>query len=418
MTGVVRVVADDVTGATDIADILTRGGRRTLVTIGVPAPDLSAVGFDAVVIALKTRTAPVADAVAESVRAYEWLSARATGQLIFKVCSTFDSTAEGNIGPVADALLDRLGADTAVVCPAMPANRRTVYMGHLFVGDRLLQESPMADHPLTPMRDSDVVRLLGRQSRRRVGLIGYPTVRRGGKAIGDALADLRAEGTVYAVVDALDDDDLREIATGAADVPLWVSGSGLAGGIAATGVPPAAVAEPPRTGRAAVIAGSASAATRGQVASFARSAPAVRLEPARLLDEPGYAAAVAGTAVDHVLRSGRVLVYSTAPPDEVAQAQALGPPGDVAGRVERALAEIAAVLVESAGVRRLVVAGGETSGAVLRAVGATALAVGPAIAPGVPWTTSVGPTELSLALKSGNFGGPDFFADALGSGDG
>jgi 3-dehydrotetronate 4-kinase len=420
MTDLVRVVADDVTGATDVADTLSRTGRRTLVTIGVPAPHLSLAGFAAVVVALKTRTAPVAEAVAESVRAYERLAGH-TGQLVFKVCSTFDSTAQGNIGPVADALLDRLGPDAAaVVCPAMPDNRRTVYMGHLFVGDRLLQESPMADHPLTPMRDSDLVRLLDRQSWRRVGLVGYQTVKQGRAAIRAELDGLVAGGIPYAVVDAVDGDDLREIAAAGAGTALWVAGSGLPGGLprpevvtdgsAAAGP---AVDEPAVDGPAAVVAGSASVATRRQVERFARSAPALRLVPERLLDEPGYAEALAERAAYHVRRSGQVLVYSSAPPDEVARAQSRGPAGAVAARVETALARVASVLVESAGVRRLVVAGGETAGAVLRALGVTALAVGPTIAPGVPWTRSVAPDGLCLALKSGNFGGPDFFTEAL-----
>jgi uncharacterized protein YgbK (DUF1537 family) len=371
-------IADDVTGATDLCNTLVREGMRTVQTIGV-VPDLELPDADAVVVALKSRTAPVAEAVADSVAALRWLRRRGAERFFFKVCSTFDSTPEGNIGPVADALLDELEGDRALVCPAFPTNGRTVYMGHLFVGDRLLSESSMRHHPLTPMTDSDLVRVLGRQTERRVSLLRLEAVRSGAIAV---------EPT-YTVADAVTDDDLRALAT--ADAPLLVGGSGLALGLprALGFAGPAAPAERV-DGPAVVIAGSCSAATLEQVERMAAQRPAVRLEDF----EPSFLERIG---------EGAVLVYSSAPPER----RSSEPPEQIEAR----LADVA-VRAVAAGARRLVVAGGETSGAVVQALGIRALAVGAEIAPGVPWMTSVEGEPLSFALKSGNFGGPDFLLEA------
>jgi 3-dehydrotetronate 4-kinase len=352
-------IADDYTGATDLCSVLVRGGMRTVQTIGVPD---DAYDADAVVVALKTRTAPVGEAVAQSVEALRALRELGVERFYFKICSTFDSTPQGNIGPVADALLDELGADFAVVTPAYPANGRTVYKGYLFVGDVLLSESSMRDHPLTPMRDANLVRLLQQQTSRRVGRLG-------------------AAGVTYAIADATSDDDLRSLGETYIDLPLLVGGAGLALGLPRAygfdgSQPPAAHPEGP----AIVLAGSLSAATRAQIERF---------EPRSTLEEfGGY--------------DGRtVLVHSgergTRGPEEV----------------EAALARIAQDAV-AAGARRIVVAGGETAGAVVQALGIRALAVGEEIAPGVPWMSTLDhDPPLALALKSGNFGGPDFFREAL-----
>jgi uncharacterized protein YgbK (DUF1537 family) len=365
-------VADDVTGATDLCSVLVREGMRTVQTIGV-AGDVELPDVDAVVVALKSRTAPVGEAVEQSVAALRRLRELGAERFFFKICSTFDSTPEGNIGPAADALLDELGSDRTLVTPAYPANGRTVYMGHLFVGDRLLSETSMRDHPLTPMTDSDLVRVLQRQTQRRVNLLPLH-------------APFRVEPT-YTIADALGDDDLRALGAAAAGLPLLVGGAGLALGLPhAYGFAGTAAPAPHPDGPAVVIAGSCSAATLEQVRRMANAHPAVRVD-----DFEGYAGET-------------LLVYSSAPPEERSSE-----PGHV---IEARLAEAAKQAV-AAGARRIVVAGGETSGAVMRALDVRALSVGEDIAPGVPWMTSLGDPPLALALKSGNFGGPDFFHEAL-----
>ena len=412
-------IADDFTGATDLANMLVRAGMRTVQTIGVPRSADVAGGADAVVVALKSRTIAADDAVAQSLAALHWLRARNVRQVYFKYCSTFDSTDEGNIGPVADALLDALGTDFTIACPAFPANLRTIYQGHLFVGEALLSESPMRDHPLTPMRDGNLVRVLGRQTKRRVGLVPWPIVQRGANAIRAEFARLREEGVSYAIVDAVDDEDLLDIGAACAGLPLVTAGSGLALGLPQNFrddgqlVPDAGVAAVPAVeGRSAVLAASCSAATRAQVAAFARSHVAVALDPLRG-DAPATMVAQAIAGVERELAAGRpFLVYSTAEPARIAQVHAKLGRERAARDVETAFGELAVELVRR-GVRRLVVAGGETSGAVVQALGVAALAIGPQIDPGVPWTTSLGDPTLALALKSGNFGGENFFEKAL-----
>jgi uncharacterized protein YgbK (DUF1537 family) len=410
-------IADDFTGATDLANTLTRRGMRTVQTIGLP--DGAAPEADAIVVALKSRTIPVSDAVAQSLAACRWLKQNGARQIFFKYCSTFDSTDDGNIGPVADALLDELGAGFTIACPAFPENRRTIYLGHLFVGSELLSDSSMRDHPLTPMRDSNLVRVLGRQTRHKVGLVPYAEVRRGPLAISDRFAALQSDGVRHAIVDAIADDDLENIGAACAGMPLVTGGSGVALGLpsnfiragrlkARGDVPPLVKVG----GAGAVLAGSCSAATRAQVAAMAAAAPSFALDPVKLSSDAAGVIAKAVAFATPCLPKGPVLIYSTSAPDAVAAAQAtLG--RDRAGAiVEDAIAQIAKALV-AAGVRRLVVAGGETSGAVVSALGVTALEIGPQIAPGVPATLSYGEPRLALALKSGNFGGPDFFARAL-----
>ena len=313
---------------------------------------------------------------------------------------------------MADALLDAVGGQLTIVCPAFPANGRTVYQGHLFVGDRLLSESSMARHPLTPMTDPDLVRFLGLQTPRGVGLVPHAVVRSGAEAIGRRLDELRGDGVAYAVADALADADLLALGEACADLPLVTGGSGVALGLPASyrrrGLLPeartAADVELPG-GPTAVLAGSCSAATREQVRRLADRRPALRVDVDSDVDAVAAEAAAA-------LAGGPVLVYSTAEPDEVARAQARLGAGEAGARIESLLGELAKRLV-AAGARTLVVAGGETSGAVLQALGIRALAVGREIAPGVPWMRTLGDPPLALALKSGNFGGPDFFLEAL-----
>jgi uncharacterized protein YgbK (DUF1537 family) len=412
-------IADDFTGATDLANTLTRRGMHTIQTIGVPrdaAPDADA---DAMVVALKSRTIAAEEAVGKSLAACRWLRAHGAKQIFFKYCSTFDSTDEGNIGPVADALLDELGADFTIACPAFPENGRTIYLGHLFVGGDLLSDSAMRNHPLTPMRDANLVRVLGRQTRHRTGLVAYGIVRQGAPAIADAFAALRAQGVRHAIVDALEDKDLENIGAASSALPLVTGGSGVAIGLPANYrvarlIPrrDGATALAKVGGPGVVLSGSCSAATLTQVERFAGRHPARAIDPADLAERPEDCVAALIAWAGPKLASGPVLIYASAPPDRVAAVQAKFGREKAGDMVEKAMASVARGLAD-AGVRRMVIAGGETSGAVVSALGVEALEIGPQIAPGVPATLSCGNPRYALALKSGNFGGPDFFEEAL-----
>jgi len=411
------VIADDFTGATDVAGMLVQAGMSALLAIGVPPAD-AVLDADAIVVALKSRTVPAADAVRESLAALERLRAAGCRRFYFKVCSTFDSTPRGNIGPVAEALMAALGTDFAIACPAFPENGRSVYRGHLFVGDLLLSDSGMRNHPLTPMTDANLVRWLQAQTTLRVGLLRHDAVAAGTDAVAARIAGLRADGVRIAVADAIDNADLRTLGAACADLPLVVAGSGLALGLpvpyAARGwVRPdaQAAALPAVGGHAAVLSGSCSTATNAQVQHWLQAGqPAFRIDALRLA-EGAPLAAQALTWADSRLAQGPVLVYATAAADDVkAVQQQLG--AERAGSlIEACLAEIATGLLDR-GVRRLVVAGGETSGAVVQALQVQRLRVGATIDPGVPWTQAEG-RPLLLALKSGNFGSVDFFAKAL-----
>ncbi len=407
-------IADDFTGATDLANNLVRSGMSTVQAIGVPAAD-AAFDADAVVVALKSRTAPLAQAVGDSLAAARWLRGRGARQLYFKVCSTFDSTPRGNIGPVAEALLTELGARQALVTPAFPEAGRTVYKGHLFVGDVLLSDSPMSHHPLTPMTDANLVRVLQAQlASTRAGLVEHRTVAGGAAVVAERLAALEREGVAFVVADAITDEDLRVLAAAARDLPLVVAGSGLAIGIPALhGLSPAprAARLPRASGASAIVSGSCSQATNAQVAAFLSAGGAgFAVDPLRAAAGEDVAAEALAWARPR-LGDRPVLVFATAEPAAVrAVQQCLG--AELAGQVvERTLARVAAGLVE-AGVGRLVVAGGETAGACIGALGVQALRIGPQIDPGVPWCHTERP-RLHLALKSGNFGAVDFFTHAF-----
>ena len=424
------VIADDFTGATDVASMLVRAGLRTLQLLGVPVEITPEVAqelalADAVVVALKSRTTPEAEAVADSLAALRWLQAAGARQFYFKVCSTFDSTPAGNIGPVAEALLAALAGPgkslgMGLVCPAFPENGRTVFRGHLFVGDELLSDSGMRQHPLTPMTDANLVRVMQAQCSGRVGLLRYDTVARGAEAIHARLAALQTEGCRWVVADAVDNADLQRLAEGAAHLPLWVAGSGLALGLPAVlagrgwvRLDAAAAQLDRRTGRSAVLAGSCSQATQAQVAHWsAAGRPAWQIDPAAAArGEPVAEQALAWAA----RQTDTPLFYATTDAATLAITQAALGAAKAGALVEQVLAQIAQGLV-LAGTQRLVVAGGESSGAVVQALGVHALRIGAAICPGVPWTQAVrapGQPALQLALKSGNFGGADFFSQAL-----
>lgn len=416
MTTVLGCIADDFTGATDLAGLLARSGVNVRLRIGVPQePPTDTAPFE--VIALKSRTAPVDEAVAQTQDALAWLQAAGAQRFFWKYCSTFDSTAEGNIGPVAEALMAALDTKQTIYCPAFPENGRSIFMGNLFVGEQPLAESPMKDHPLTPMRDSNLMRLLEPQVTASVGLANRLTVAAGVPALQDRLQALAAEGVAHVVVDAVANDDLYTIAEACRDMPLMTGGSAVAmplpdlyvrdGTLSADAKGPTI---PALANTAVILSGSCSAMTRKQVATYLENAPGYRLDPMVLANE-GPEAALAWLAAQDL--QDAPLFYATAEPDAVRAAQDTLGVAQAGEMVESALAKIA-LAARDQGARRFVVAGGETSGAVTQALGTDRLDIGAEIAPGVPWTfCKSGGHDIALTLKSGNFGAPDFFATAL-----
>ncbi|MGB9116715.1 3-oxo-tetronate kinase [Bradyrhizobium sp.] len=421
MTLALGCIADDYTGASDLANTLTRCGLRTVQTIGVPADQLALPEVDAVVVSLKSRSIESSLAVSRSRAADKWLRGRGADHVLFKICSTFDSTDAGNIGPVMEALRADSGDAIVLVTPAFPETGRTVYMGNLFVGSVPLNESPLKDHPLNPMHDSNLVRVLARQSKTKIGLVDLATVTRGPDAVRARLGDLAGKGFGAAIVDAVFERDLETIGNVALDHRLSVGASGFGLGLAralvASGRVRAgasdAVSDVPVGGPAACLAGSCSQATLQQIAKAEHVMAVLHLDPEQVVagrDEARHALAWAKER----LKDGPILIASSSTPEEVAALQARHGRDAAGHAIEQAMADIAEGLVQS-GVRRLVVAGGETSGAVVDRLGIPGFLVGAEIAAGVPVLRAVGAKngEMLLALKSGNFGGPEFFSDAL-----
>ncbi|HDR9872815.1 TPA: four-carbon acid sugar kinase family protein [Burkholderia cenocepacia] len=412
-------IADDFTGGTDLASTLVRGGMRTVQIIGVPMQD-EVPDADAIVIALKSRTSDPQEAVRESLAALEWLRKAGCEQFFFKYCSTFDSTAKGNIGPVADALAEALGVDFAIACPAFPENGRTVYKGYLFVGDVLLNESGMRNHPLTPMTDANLARVLQSQTQAKVGSVMLDAVSKGPAAITAKFDALRADGVKYAIVDAVTDQDLLSLGAALSGHPLVTGGSGVAMGLPEnfraagklSATASAASNLPEITGHGVVMSGSCSVATNGQVEHWKASRQAFQLDALELANGDRQIDEAIAWAAQRV-SAEPVLIYGSATPEIVKRAQEKLGVEKAGALMERALATIAHALVERHGVRKLVVAGGETSGAVVKALHVSALRIGAPIDPGVPWTIGNGKEQLALALKSGNFGTRDFFEKAL-----
>ena len=414
-------IADDYTGASDLANTLTRAGLRTVQTIGVPSEDLKLPDVDAVVVSLKSRSIEASLAVSRSRAADKWLRSRGADHVLFKICSTFDSTDAGNIGPVMDALRADSGDPIVLVTPAFPETGRTVYQGNLFVGAVPLNESPLKDHPLNPMHDSNLVRVLARQSKTKVGLVGLATVVRGPEAVRTHLVDLSGKDVGAAIVDAVFDLDLETVGSVALEQRLSVGASGMGLGLARAlvaaggGRKDAAgkIAEAPIGGPAACLAGSCSQATLQQIANAESAMAVLHLDPDRMMtgqDEVRRALAWAAQRITE----GPILIASSSTPDQVAALQSRHGRDAAGHAIEQAMADIAEGLVQS-GVRRLVIAGGETSGAVVDRLGIPGFLVGAEIAAGVPVLRAVGAKEgeMSLALKSGNFGGPRFFSGAL-----
>ncbi len=412
-------IADDFTGASDLAAILARSGHKVGLRIGVPLAQDDSPPAPFEVIALKCRTEPVDDAIMATKKAANWLMARGAGQLYWKYCSTFDSTPDGNIGPVAEALMARLGAKQTIYCPAFPENGRSIYMGNLFVGDVPLDESPMRDHPLTPMRDANLMRLLAPQVDGKVGHIAWPDIAKGSAYIAGKLRALADDGVVHVVPDAIAQADLAAIAEAVQDFKLITGGSALAldlprllaakGSIAA---PDADIIAPATARGNIVLSGSCSAMTRAQVADYSAGAASLRLDPLALADGPDALAQARQWLASQDPDAPKI-IYATAEPADVTAAQEkLG--REKAGQVvEDALAALARDAFDH-GIRRFVVAGGETSGAVTQALATDRLSVGREIAPGVPWCFAERDGEtFAITLKSGNFGTEDFFTRAL-----
>ncbi|MBM1689980.1 3-oxo-tetronate kinase [Sulfitobacter geojensis] len=398
------VIADDFTGASDIALTLAEGGMSCVQYVGTPStpaqPDV-----EAGVVSLKSRTVSAGDAVAQSLAACDWLTAQGCSQIVFKVCSTFDSTAQGNIGPVAEALADHLGEAQVIVCPAFPESGRSVYQGHLFVGDKLLNASGMQDHPLTPMTDADLRTVLAAQTAWPISHIATDIVFSGGDAIAAAMPRTPA----MIIVDAIRDDDLRAIAQAARSRKLLVGGSGIAIGLPANfGAVPATPDWQPTTGAGVVLSGSCSTATRGQVAAYAKVAPSLEITPEDIM---AGRINVDETADWALAKDTAPLIYSSADPASVKAAQQKYGRDRLAHAIEGFFTDLTRALAVR-GLARLVVAGGETSGAVVAGLGCSAFSVGPRLAAGVPMLKADN-HQMAVALKSGNFGAADFFAHAL-----
>lgn len=413
----IGVIADDFTGATDVAVALRRAGHLTRIRFGLPAAEEPIAPADALVVALKSRTTPPEDAVRESLAAARWLATQGATSVYFKFCSTFDSRPSGNIGPVADALADLLGSALTVVVPSSPEHGRTQYMGNLFVGPLPLAESHMRHHPVTPMTDSDVVRLMAGQTTRSVGLVDHTVVSRGRAAIAERLEHLEREGHRYAVVDAINDDDLTEIGFATAGAPFGSGAAGLAAGIgrsasAVHGHERATAPSGSRSaGRTVVLAGSCSARTLEQVARMKAGHPSYFLDGASA-HEPETLASAALAWFDSLPEQPHALIYSSLPPAELAAVQASLGAAEASEVLEATMGLIARGLV-SRGIQRLLIAGGETSGAVVTALDIDGGLIGEEAAPGVPWIHADAQQPIALLLKSGNFGPASFFTDII-----
>jgi 3-dehydrotetronate 4-kinase len=420
---ILGVIADDFTGATDIGGMLVRGGMRVVQTVGTPSPELmAAIDADAVIIALKSRSIAADEAVQQSLEACRVLRDHGAQCIYFKYCSTFDSTPEGNIGPVAEALADYLGATFIPYVPSLPENGRSIFHGHMFVFDKLLNESPMRNHPLNPMTDSNLVRWLDQQTRDGVDLLPLSVIEKGAAAVTAHCDTLADGGQRHIIADTVRDANFAVMAEAFVDCPLITGGSGLATALArlhggTTGPDDARILTPAK-GRKLILAGSASAMTLVQIDDFiAKGGPAKRLEPRELAKDAG----LVKVAIDWAGAQSAdrpILIYGSGTPEQVRASQAeLG--REKAGEIlERALSDIAVALHDDSNhpARQMIVAGGETSGAVVAALGVKALRIGPEIGPGVPWTEAQdehGGTLGHLALKSGNFGAADFFTRAF-----
>lgn len=409
------VIADDFTGATDIASFLVENAMRTVQVNGVPQEALD-IEADAIVVSLKSRSCAVDEAINDSLNALTWLKAQGCQQFYFKYCSTFDSTEQGNIGPVTDALMAELGQSFTVVCPALPVNGRTVYKGNLFVFDQPLHESGMRHHPVTPMRDSNVLRLMEKQSQGKSGLVNHQVIEQGVEAVQSQLAQLQSQGVNYAVLDTTTMDQLETLGRAVQSMTLVTGGSGLAAGLAKAWGRQKAQAQAavssgqPSQQPAVILSGSCSEMTNRQVAYYQSLAPHFALEVTQCFDNPDYAQQVASWVLEHQTGQYAPMVYATADPQTLERIQQQYGAQASSEAVEGFFSLLAHLLKEQ-GIVNFIVAGGETSGTVTQSLKVSGFHIGPQIAPGVPWVKAVD-GGLSLALKSGNFGDEHFFKTA------
>ncbi len=407
------IIADDFTGATDIASFMTLAGWKVIQLNGIPSDTIDTVGVDAIVISLKSRSCSVSEAVELSRQAALWLTNHGCKRLYFKYCSTFDSTSEGNIGPVTDMLLQLTHSNLAVLCPALPVNGRTIVDGHLFVHGQPLNKSGMENHPLTPMVDANLMRVMEKQSSGLCGLVPLSVIHAGKEAIRAKITELNAEGKSYAVLDAMSEEDLLTLAAALPEEVLLTGGSGLAGALAALqpGNRLSDVVEPSaKAGKSIVLAGSCSTMTNQQVQYYRQLAPTLAVNVARAVEDCG---AYLEELVDwYHSQSGALapMIYATQPADKVKALQSRFGIKVTGNAVENLLASLAVRLSQS-GVNKIIVAGGETSSLLVQRLGVRGFTIGMSIAPGVPWVRDVN-RPLWLALKSGNFGDERFFATA------
>jgi uncharacterized protein YgbK (DUF1537 family) len=413
---VIGAIADDFTGATDLAVAFQREGLRTVLFFGQPSPQAVIPPHDAMIIALKSRTIPAADAVAQSLDALNWLTTSGADQIYFKYCSTFDSTPAGNIGPVLDALSDALSAPLVVMTPSSPEHNRTQYQGHLFVGEMLLSESHMRNHPLTPMTDSFLPRVLECQTEKTVSLLAHHTVQSGGKAVQDALALAETRGDKYVLADAINRADLQTLGRATMDAPLVAGAAGFGGGIAAAiaeyaGGKISKPIDPVGPAPTVVLSGSCSARTLEQIDVLRAAGRATYRLDVMKDQDPESLAAAALSWYDSIEPGSAPLIYSSLDPARLQEVQEVIGVQRSASILERATAATAIGLIER-GVRRIVSAGGETSGAIVTAIGVEGVLIGPEAARGVPWIYTTGPEPLALLLKSGNFGEQDMLVRA------
>lgn len=409
------VIADDFTGATDIAGFLVENGMRTIQVNGTPSEDMK-INADAVVVSLKSRSCATQQAIIDSVKALKWLQSQGCQQFYFKYCSTFDSTAQGNIGPVTDALLDQLNEDFTVVCPSLPVNGRTVFNGHLFVLGQLLSESGMRNHPVTPMKNSNIVQLMDAQSRGETGLINYQIIEQGPDNIIKGFKALKAQGKRYAVVDAFNSQHIDNIGKSINGLKLITGGSGLASGIAKNwkshlqDQTEAKKAGYPSKAPTVIFSGSCSLTTNKQVSHYKKKAPHLAINVEHCLNKNNYSQEVCDWVLSQTQSTLAPLVYATADPQGLKKIQLKYGAEASSQAIENFFKQLAIKLKEK-GVCNFIVAGGETSGVVTQSLQVDCFHIGPQIAPGVPWIKAVN-HPLSLALKSGNFGDETFFTKA------
>lgn len=409
------VIADDFTGATDIAGFLVANGLKTVQLNGVPQKDLS-VQADAVVISLKTRSCPVDEAIEQSLAALKWLEANDCKQYFFKYCSTFDSTLQGNIGPVTDALLAALGESMTIICPALPVNGRTIYNGYLFVNSVLLSESGMRHHPVTPMTDSNLMRVMQAQSKGKAGNISYDTIEKGIDAVKVALEVNKSNNINYVVLDALNNNHLSIIGQAISSMKLLTGGSGLADGLARAygfdrnNIYEVEAAGAPQSGKTIILSGSCSQMTNSQVENYKKIAASIQVDIEKAINDKNYYNELVNWILEQPNDGLAPLVFATMAPDKLKNIQEKFGKQKSSEAIEQLFALIAIELSKNDFVR-FIVAGGETSGSVTQALNIEGFAIGPQIAPGVPWVKAIG-KPLSLALKSGNFGNEEFFTVA------